>query len=141
MNANSKEMPVASNPKWQILDATTLKFLAVLLMVLDHIHEMFVSMGAPMWLTMAGRLVFSDVSLCGIGKFLLYAQQEKVPAEAFICQLGYDHFYIYITGRSAKPRRGFDEQCLQHFLCDGPVYAVLGYVEGGYTAEVTKENR
>lgn len=58
MNANSKEMPVSSNPKWQILDATTLKFLAVVLMVLDHIHEMFVSMGAPMWLTMAGRLVF-----------------------------------------------------------------------------------
>ena len=57
MNANSKEMPVASKPKWQILDATTLKFLAVVLMVLDHIHEMFVSMGAPMWLTMAGRLV------------------------------------------------------------------------------------
>lgn len=58
MNENSKEMPVASKPKWQILDATTLKFLAVVLMVLDHIHEMFVSMGAPMWLTMAGRLVF-----------------------------------------------------------------------------------
>ena len=63
MNANSKEMPVASKPKWQILDATTLKFLAVVLMVLDHIHEMFVSMGAPMWLTMAGRLVFRCFSL------------------------------------------------------------------------------
>lgn len=37
MNAYSKEMPVESKPKWQILDATTLKLLAVVLMVLDHI--------------------------------------------------------------------------------------------------------
>ena len=44
--------------KWQIFNATTLKLLAVVLMFLDHVHEMFVSMGAPMWLTMAGRLVF-----------------------------------------------------------------------------------
>ena len=43
-----REMTVVSKPKWQILDATTLKFLAVILMVLDHIHEMFVSMEAPM---------------------------------------------------------------------------------------------
>ena len=58
MNATFREMTVVSKPKWKILDATMLKFLAVFLMVLDHIHEMFVSMGAPMWLTMAGRLVF-----------------------------------------------------------------------------------
>lgn len=37
MNAYSKELPVASKPKWQILDVTTLKLLAVVLMVLDHI--------------------------------------------------------------------------------------------------------
>ena len=87
------------------------------------------------------KTCFSYVSLCGIGKFLLYAQQEKVSAEASFCQLGYDHFYISIAVRSAEPRRGFDEQCLQHFLCGRPVYAVLGSVEGGYTAEVTHGNR
>ena len=44
--------------KWQVLNATTLKLLAAALMLLDHIHQMFVSAGAPVWLTMAGRLVF-----------------------------------------------------------------------------------
>lgn len=76
MNVNSKEMPVASKPKWQILDATTLKFLAVVLMVLDHIHEMFVSMGAPMWLTMAGRLVF-PMFLFAASESFYYTHSKK----------------------------------------------------------------
>lgn len=46
------------NYKWRILDATMLKLLAAALMLLDHIHQMFVHVGAPIWLTMAGRLVF-----------------------------------------------------------------------------------
>ena len=45
-------------PGWQCLSATALKLLAVVLMVMDHIHQMFVFAGAPLWLTMAGRLVF-----------------------------------------------------------------------------------
>lgn len=44
--------------KWRILSATTIKLIAVVLMFMDHIHQMFVTAGAPMWLTMAGRLVF-----------------------------------------------------------------------------------
>lgn len=76
MNVNSKEMPVASKPKWQILDATTLKILAVVLMVLDHIHEMFVSMGAPMWLTMAGRLVF-PMFLFAASESFYYTHSKK----------------------------------------------------------------
>ena len=44
--------------KWQVLNATSLKLIAAALMLLDHIHQMFVAVGAPMWLTMAGRLVF-----------------------------------------------------------------------------------
>lgn len=76
MNANSREMPVASKPQWQILDATTLKFMAVVLMVLDHIHEMFVSMGAPMWLTMAGRLVF-PMFLFAASESFYYTHSKK----------------------------------------------------------------
>lgn len=45
-------------PGWACLDATTLKYLAAALMLLDHIHQMFVSAGAPLWLTMLGRPVF-----------------------------------------------------------------------------------
>lgn len=42
----------------KISNATNLKFLAIFLMFLDHIHEMFGAFGAPMWLTMLGRVVF-----------------------------------------------------------------------------------
>lgn len=44
--------------RWQVLDATTFKLLACLLMFCDHIHEMFAVQGAPLWLTMLGRPVF-----------------------------------------------------------------------------------
>lgn len=44
--------------KARILDATALKLIAVLLMLLDHIHQMFSTAGAPLWLTMAGRSAF-----------------------------------------------------------------------------------
>lgn len=42
----------------KISNATNLKYLAVALMFLDQIYQMFGSMGAPVWLTMLGRLVF-----------------------------------------------------------------------------------
>lgn len=42
----------------KICNATNLKYLAIVLMFLDHIHQMFADMGAPTWLTMLGRLVF-----------------------------------------------------------------------------------
>jgi len=40
------------------LNATTLKILAIILMVFDHIHQMWAHAGAPMWLTFLGRPVF-----------------------------------------------------------------------------------
>lgn len=46
------------NFEGKILDATNLKLLAAVLMLLDHIHQMFSAVGAPLWLTMAGRPVF-----------------------------------------------------------------------------------
>lgn len=34
-----------------------LKIIGIAFMVLDHIHQMFYAVGAPLWLTMAGRIV------------------------------------------------------------------------------------
>lgn len=45
-------------PEWKLLNATTIKLIAVVFMFMDHIHQMFVTAGAPIWLTMVGRLVF-----------------------------------------------------------------------------------
>lgn len=42
----------------QCLDATTIKFIAAALMFVDHIHEMFSSMGVPAWVDLFGRPVF-----------------------------------------------------------------------------------
>lgn len=38
--------------------AANLKLMAIVLMFLDHIHQMFYNHGAPLWLTMPGRMVF-----------------------------------------------------------------------------------
>lgn len=62
--------------KWKILNATTLKLLAVVLMFLDHIHQMFVSVGAPVWLTMAGRLVF-PIFLFASSESFYYTHSKK----------------------------------------------------------------
>jgi len=40
------------------LNATTLKILAIVLMALDHVHQMWEYTGAPMWLKWLGRPVF-----------------------------------------------------------------------------------
>ena len=41
-----------------LLDATTIKIIAIILMVFDHIHQMWVPAGAPIWLKWLGRPVF-----------------------------------------------------------------------------------
>ncbi|PWM59192.1 MAG: hypothetical protein DBX91_08290 [Subdoligranulum variabile] len=58
MQTRKTQLAPRSAARWKILDATSLKLIAVVLMFLDHIHQMFAHVGAPMWLTMAGRLVF-----------------------------------------------------------------------------------
>ena len=40
------------------LSTAALKMLGAALMLPDHIHEMFAAAGAPLWLTIPGRLVF-----------------------------------------------------------------------------------
>ena len=55
----------------KICNATNLKYLAVALMFLDQIYQMFGSMGAPIWLTMLGRLSFP------IFLFLAHTEDRK----------------------------------------------------------------
>lgn len=49
---------IHQNGNWKILDATTIKIIAVILMVFDHIHQMYAWNDAPLWLTILGRPVF-----------------------------------------------------------------------------------
>ena len=40
------------------VNATNLKYFAIILMLLDHVHQMFFEFGAPSWLSIFRRLVF-----------------------------------------------------------------------------------
>ena len=40
------------------INVTVIKIIAIVLMVFDHIHQMFAPLGAPLWLTWFGRPVF-----------------------------------------------------------------------------------
>jgi hypothetical protein len=62
-----------SNPKinlhnWQILSGNAIKVLGLLLMVMDHLHQMFIAQGAPEWLNWFGRPVATMfIFLCAEG--------------------------------------------------------------------------
>lgn len=40
------------------MNGTQLKYIGAILMVFDHIHQMFYYVGIPQWFTMLGRVVF-----------------------------------------------------------------------------------
>lgn len=82
MGTEKPEAIHQSNCKWQILDATVLKLFAVVLMFMDHIHQMFASVGAPIWLTMAGRLVF-PMFLFAAAESFHYTHSKK----GYLCRL------------------------------------------------------
>ena len=58
------------------LNATTLKILALVLMVCDHIHQMWAHAGAPMWLTCLGRPVF-PMFLFAMSESFYYTSNRK----------------------------------------------------------------
>jgi len=57
-------------------NGTQLKYFAAALMVLDHIHQMFAPMGAPLWLTMVGRLV-APIFLFMCAEGMAYTRDRK----------------------------------------------------------------
>ena len=63
--------------KWMILDATTIKLIALFLMVFDHIHQMYASDGAPIWLTMLGRPVFPMFLFIAAESFRYTSNRKK----------------------------------------------------------------
>jgi len=58
------------------LNATIIKIIAVVLMFCDHIHEMFSSVGAPIFLTWLGRPVFA-MFLFILAESFHYTQNRK----------------------------------------------------------------
>jgi len=58
------------------LNATTIKIIAIVLMVLDHIHQMWALSGAPIWLTWLGRPVF-PIFLFAMSESFHYTRNRK----------------------------------------------------------------
>jgi hypothetical protein len=60
------------------LNATTIKTIALILMVFDHIYQMFSPMGAPIWLAWLGRPVFPMFLFAMAESFHYTRNREKL---------------------------------------------------------------
>jgi hypothetical protein len=65
------------NPRtWQFLSGTSIKIIGIVLMVIDHLHQMFIAQGAPDWMSWLGRPVATIfLFLCAEGFF--YTRSKK----------------------------------------------------------------
>lgn len=135
VNANSHDC------KWKIWNATTLKLLAVFFMLLDHIHQMFAYRGAPLWLTMAGRMVFPIFLFASAESFYYTHSKKKYLQRSFVCKLGNDDFYFFPAKSDSQRKCGFDEQRVQHFFCDRTVSVILGLFYRRDKEKIAEENR
>ena len=66
------------------LNATAIKILAVVLMVCDHVHQMFSSLGAPVWLTWLGRPVFVLFLFAAADSFHYTRNRRKYMTRLFV---------------------------------------------------------
>ena len=69
-------MPINTIKTKLRLTSTKLKFLAIILMVFDHVHQMWAHAGAPMWLTYLGRPVF-PMFLFAMSESFHYTRNRK----------------------------------------------------------------
>jgi hypothetical protein len=61
---------------WRILSGASVKIIGIVLMTMDHVHQMFIAQGAPDWLSWAGRPVAAMfLFLCAEGFF--YTRNRK----------------------------------------------------------------
>jgi hypothetical protein len=67
---------ISGQHPWQILSGTSVKIIGIVLMTMDHLHQMFIAQGAPGWLNWFGRPVAAMfLFLCAEGFF--YTHDKK----------------------------------------------------------------
>ena len=69
---------------WKCLSATAVKLIALVLMLLDHVHQMYAWSGAPLWLTMLGRPVFPMFLFISAESFYYTSNRKKYLQRLFI---------------------------------------------------------
>jgi hypothetical protein len=73
---NTTTYPAPDRRPWRILSGTGVKIAGIVLMTLDHVHQMFAAQGAPNWLGWFGRPVATMfLFLCAEGFF--YTRSRK----------------------------------------------------------------
>lgn len=82
--------------KWRILNATTLKLAAAACMLLDHIHQMFAYKGAPLWLTMAGRLAFPIFLFVSAESFYYTHSKKRYLQRLLLVSWGMTFFTFFL---------------------------------------------
>lgn len=68
----------------KLATATNLKYFAAFCMFLDHIHEMFASVGAPHWLHMIGRVVFPIFLFLAADSFFYTRDRKKFMLRLYL---------------------------------------------------------
>jgi hypothetical protein len=76
MKNTTTHLDLSQHP-WQILSGTGVKTIGIVLMTLDHVHQMFIAQGAPDWLGWFGRPVASMfLFLCAEGFFYTHSRKR-----------------------------------------------------------------
>ena len=83
------------------LNATTIKIIAIVLMVFDHIHQMWAFSGAPMWLNWLGRPVF-PIFLFAMAESFHYTRNQEFHEKTFVCFMDYDYLQYSLTNSSSQ---------------------------------------
>lgn len=112
----------------KICNATNLKYLAVALMFLDQIYQMFGSMGAPIWLTMLGRLSFPIFLFLAADSF--HYTHDRM---AFLRRLLYMSWFMIIGNAIIgsifhNGSIGLTNNAFSTFFITGIFYLLLGFV-------------
>jgi hypothetical protein len=76
MEKKITKYPDLNQRSWQILSGTGVKVAGIILMTMDHLHQMFIAQGAPQWLSWFGRPVaVMFIFLCAEGFFHTHSRK------------------------------------------------------------------
>lgn len=96
MEAVKTVKPESNCPKCKFLSATAIKLIAVVFMFMDHIHQMFVTAGAPIWLTIVGRLAFPMFLFAAAESFYYTHNKTKYLQRLLFASWGMTVFTLFL---------------------------------------------
>lgn len=127
-------------PKWKLLSATAIKLIAVVFMFMDHIHQMFVTIGAPIWLTMVGRLVFPMFLFTAAESFYYTHNKRKYLQRLLFASWGMTAFTFSLGQIIPNENVVLMNNAFSTFFRSRFIHAVLGLAFRGNKDEKSNTN-